>query len=136
MDPLLGEKLFRETILKATTSGGKGGQHVNKVATRVELFFDINNSLLLTDEQKALLNAKLSNRISNEGVLRITCSEKRSQIENKQLVKSKFVALIVKAFSPKKKRTRTFSTKASIEDRLRKKKLLSEKKQLRSGLDF
>ncbi len=126
------DKLLQEVILKATTSGGKGGQNVNKVATRVELYFTINNSANLSDEQKEILNHKLMNRISGDGVLRITSSENRSQLENKESVKQKFLELIRKALTPKKKRKQTAPSKSSVEERLRKKKLKSERKSFRS----
>lgn len=119
---------MQEVSFKATTSGGKGGQNVNKVATRVELYFDINNSAALTDEQKALLHAKLYNRISGDGILRLTSSEKRTQLENKDQAKEKFLDLIRKALTPKKKRKHTAPSKSSIEERLRKKKLQGERK--------
>lgn len=125
-------KLLQEVILKATTSGGKGGQNVNKVATRVELYFTINNSVSLSDEQKEILNNKLMNRISGDGVLRITSSENRSQLENKEAVRLKFLELIRKALTPKKKRKQTAPSKSSVEERLRKKKLNSERKSFRS----
>ncbi len=126
------EKLLQEAIFKATTSGGKGCQNVNKVATRVELYFNIENSTSFTDEQKAILNSKLYNRISGDGILRITSSEKRSQLENKEVVKQKFRELIRKALTPKKKRKQTAPSRSSIEERLRKKKLNSERKSFRA----
>ena len=132
MEPLPSfDKLLMEASFKATTSGGKGGQHVNKVATRIELYFDVANSSHLSDEQKEILNHKLSGRISDAGVLRITSSEGRSQFDNKERAKEKFFELIVKALTPLKKRKKTKPSNESKEERLRKKKRLSEKKQLR-----
>lgn len=129
------EKLLQEAVFKATTSGGKGGQNVNKVATKIELYFDINASSILTNDEKTLIHAKLCNRISNDGILRITGSEKRTQLANKDLVKDKFLDLIRKALTPKKKRRQTAPSKNSVEERIRKKKLLSEKKRLRTRAD-
>ena len=125
------EKLLTEVVIKATTSGGKGGQNVNKVATRAELYFNIEASAVLDDEQKKKILAKLSHRISGDGVLRITSSEDRSQLGNREIVKRKFSELIQKALAPVKKRKSSARTAASIEDRLRQKKLLSEKKKSR-----
>ncbi len=130
------DQLFQEVVFKATTSGGKGGQNVNKVATRVELYFDLQKSVSLTEEQKVLLNSKLYNRISGDGILRITASEKRTQLENKELVKRKFLELIQKALTPKKKRKQTAPSKSSVEERLRKKKLNSDRKNFRSNTNF
>ena len=125
------DKLLQEAILKATTSGGKGGQNVNKVATRVELYFDIPRSTTLSDELKSLLLTKLQHRTNADGVLRLVSSEKRSQLENKEQVKEKFRDLIRKAATPKKKRKQTAPSFQSNEERIRMKKLMSEKKKLR-----
>ena len=125
------EKLFAEVVIKATTSGGKGGQNVNKVATRAELYFNIEASAVLDDEQKKKILAKLSHRISGDGVLRITSSEDRSQLGNREIVKRKFFELIQKSLAEIKKRKPSSATKASVEERLRRKKLLSEKKKSR-----
>jgi len=130
---VLTEKLLQEVNLKATTSGGKGGQNVNKVATRVELFFDVVNSVALSEEQKAIVSSKLQNRISGEGVLRITSSEGRTQGVNRDEAKLKFIELIQKALEPKKPRKQTGPSAKSIADRLKKKKLHSEKKSNRSS---
>jgi ribosome-associated protein len=132
MEPLPSfDQLLAEVTFKATASGGKGGQHVNKVATRIELYFDIPGSSHLSDEQKQILNHKLSGRISDSGILRITNSEGRSQFDNKERAKEKFLELIVKALTPLKKRKKTKPSNESKEERLRQKKKLSEKKQLR-----
>ena len=130
------EKLLQEVTMKATTSGGKGGQHVNKVATRVELYFNIDRSLLLNAEQKEKLSAKLRHRISGDGILRITSSEDRSQFANKATVQRKFLELIRKSLAISKKRKSSRPTSTSVEQRLRKKKLLSEKKKSRGRDDF
>src|SRR5688500_7128914 len=95
-------RLLNEVIFKAVTSGGKGGQNVNKVATRVELYFDIDKSTVLSAEQKMRLKEKLSNRISEEGLLRITSSEGRTQLTNKEKVKKKFTGLITSALHQQK----------------------------------
>jgi ribosome-associated protein len=76
--------LLPELTFKATTSGGKGGQHVNKVSSRIELYFDVNASVHLSEEEKSILLRKLQGRINDEGVLRITSSEGRSQHDNKE----------------------------------------------------
>ena len=126
------EKLLQEAILKATTSGGKGGQNVNKVATRVELYFEVDKSMVLDDDQKQLVLAKLQHRISGAGVLRVTSSEGRTQLENRERAKEKFIQLINKALVSKKQRKQTAPTQNAISERLRRKKLQGEKKLRRS----
>ena len=76
--------LQKETFYKASRSGGKGGQNVNKVSSKVELLFSINNSTLFNDEEKELLNEKLQTRFNKDGFVQIICDEERSQYLNKE----------------------------------------------------
>lgn len=125
--------LLNEVWFKATTSGGKGGQNVNKVATRVELYFNISNSTVLTSDEKAMLLSKLQNKINDEGILRITSSEERSQGGNKEKVQEKFLRLISRALMVDKPRKKTAPGKAAKEERIKDKKIQGERKRLRSG---
>ena len=133
--PATYEELLSEATLKATRSGGKGGQNVNKVATRVELYFDVMNSGVLDEEQKNIILRKLDGRISDAGILRITSSEDRSQLGNKENVKTKFLELVRKALAPVKARKKTKPSKESKAERLKDKKLLSEKKKMRGRIE-
>lgn len=128
--------LHKESSIKATRSGGAGGQHVNKVSSKIELTFDIPGSRLLSDEQKNILLAKLDSKLSAEGVLRITEDSDRSQHENKEKAIAKFYLLLENALKPVKKRKKTKVSKAAKEKRLQGKKKESEKKKLRSKKDF
>lgn len=131
MTELFYKNLLHEVDLKFTRSSGKGGQNVNKVSSKAELYFDVNASLVLTDEQKQILFQKLKNNISDEGTLKLTSSEARTQLDNKALVKEKFIKLLKKAFHVKKKRVPTKVSKAAKEKRLKEKKLKAEVKKLR-----
>ena len=83
---MIDESLIKELKFKAIRSSGSGGQHVNKVASKVELQFDVQNSSLLNEEEKEILLEKLKNRLSKEGILVLQCGESRSQHKNKTLV--------------------------------------------------
>lgn len=120
-----------ELKFKTSRSGGAGGQHVNKVSSKVELIFDIENSEHLSEEEKKLVSIKLSNRIDNEGLLHLQCDETRSQLKNKEIVIERFNGLLKKALTPIKKRKPTKPSKSSIKKRLDAKKKQAEKKSSR-----
>ncbi len=126
------ENLIKEAFFKAVRSGGKGGQHVNKVSTKVELSFDVQNSALLTAEQKQIILKKLASKINEKGILKLTCDSERSQHSNKQLVSAKFLRLIENAFRKKKRRISSTPSKQSKEKRLKEKRKLKEKKERRN----
>lgn len=123
------KNLLKESVYKALPSRGKGGQHVNKTATKMELSFDVLGSSFLTAEEKDILFKKLSSKISAEGILRIVASEQRSQFANKKKAQERLIALIEKALTPRRKRKATVPSKESKEKRLKVKKRIGEKKQ-------
>lgn len=125
------DALLKEVYYKAVRSGGKGGQNVNKVATKVELYFDVTSSVALSEEQKELLLTKNASRISEEGLIKLTCDTERSQYANKERVAEKILLLIQKALTPKKKRIAVTVSKTLKEKRLQSKKKVSEKKERR-----
>jgi ribosome-associated protein len=125
------DALHTELKFSTARSGGSGGQHVNKVETKVFLYFDVFQSSVLTPEQKQLLAEKLSNNINKEGVLVLSHDRKRSQIANKNAVIKKFNALMAKAFEKKKKRINTRPTKASQEARKKAKEKKAQIKKWR-----
>ncbi|MCR9082682.1 MAG: aminoacyl-tRNA hydrolase [Cyclobacteriaceae bacterium] len=118
----------KEFQFKTSRSSGPGGQNVNKVETKVELLFAVNSSEVLTEEEKEILAKKAANKIDQEGILHLTAQEKRSQIQNKDLVIRKFYDLLRKSFAKKKVRKATKPSKAAIEKRLKAKKIKAEKK--------
>jgi ribosome-associated protein len=119
----------------ATRSSGPGGQNVNKVNSRVELRFSVNQSELLYDDEKEIILKKLKNKINSEGELLITVQTDRSQLKNKEESIEKFYELITKALTPRKPRRSTRPTRASVEKRLEGKKQVSEKKTMRRKIE-
>jgi len=84
------EKLIKELNFKATRSSGAGGQHVNKVSSKIELFFDLENTIQFSEKEKNLLLKNLATRLTKENMLLLTCDESRSQHKNKELVIKRF----------------------------------------------
>lgn len=108
--------------LRASRSGGPGGQHVNTSSTRIELEWDVAASPTLSDEQRARILARLGNRISDAGVLRLTEEGSRSQHRNRETVVERFAELVRDALRQRKKRRPTRPTAGSRERRLRAKR--------------
>jgi ribosome-associated protein len=129
------DKLHTELNFRTSRSSGSGGQHVNKVATRVELLFDVDASVFLSPEQKVHIGQKLANRITKEGILLLDNSETRSQHRNKQLVIEQFDELIREALRPKKRRKKVpRARQTDPKKRLEKKRRRSEKKAMRGKI--
>jgi ribosome-associated protein len=119
----------------ATRSSGPGGQNVNKVNSKVELRFSVEQSELLYDDEKEIILKMLKNKINSEGELLITVQTDRSQLKNKSEAIEKFYELLSKALTPRKPRRSTRPTKASVERRLEGKKQVSDKKTLRRKIE-
>ena len=120
--------LQSELQFKAVRSSGAGGQNVNKVASKVELIFDLEASLGLTDDEKELLKQSISNRLTKENILLLQCEKSRSQHKNKTLVIERFFDLIEKGLVIPKKRLPTKTPRSVVRKRLKAKRKVSDKK--------
>ena len=135
MEPetLFSERLAPELNFKVSRSGGPGGQHVNKVSSKVTLQFDLKSSKLLTEEEKAILLERLASKLTANGVLILVAQESRSQFENKQAAISKLNDVLAQAFVKRKVRRPTKPTKGSVKKRKEDKAKLSAKKKWRQS---
>jgi len=124
----LDENEIKEEFVR---SSGPGGQNVNKVATAVQLRFDVNNSPSLPGEVRRRLKSLAGNRITEEGILIIEAKRFRTQVVNREDAMARLVELIVRAAKKPKPRRRTKPTAASKERRLETKKQRSRIKKLR-----
>jgi len=111
-----------ELSFSASRGGGPGGQHVNKVASRVTLRFDVMNSPSLSRDQRAALLEKLGSRLTRDGVLLLSSHESRSQAANREEVVRRFAQLLREGLQRPKKRRPTRPTRGSRERRLESKK--------------
>jgi len=127
--------LSTEFQFLTSRSSGPGGQNVNKVNSKVELRFDIQNSLLLSNDQKLILIQKLAAKLNSEGILSVISQRHRSQLSNKEDAVSKFYLILTKALKPVKLRKRTSPSKSSVEKRLSGKRIKAEIKQSRQKID-
>lgn len=124
----------REVEFKFGLSSGPGGQHVNKVETKVTLLFHVESSSVFTPQEKALILQRLSTRINKYGFLRVSSSRFRSQQGNREAVIKRFSELVRDAMKPIKKRKRSVVSKTQKRKRLDEKKKRSKQKHLRAKL--
>lgn len=111
-----------ELRFKASRSSGPGGQHVNKVSSRVTLLFDLAGTPSLSAEQKRRVFRRLAARITKEGLLRVVSQRHRSQAANRREVVERFVGLMRDAVRPVRHRRRTTVPAAAKRRRLEEKR--------------
>ena len=135
----IGNKIFiseNELTFKFSRSSGPGGQNVNKVATAVQLRFDVHNSPNLTEDVKLRLMKLAGKKMTDSGILIIDSREYRTQNRNREEALNRLIELIKKATEKPKKRIKTRPTRAAKEKRLQSKKHRSAVKTLRKGVDI
>ena len=115
------EKINKELSFKAVRASGAGGQHVNKVSSKVVLTFDVYSSNSLNDDEKERLKVSLKTRLTNGNILTLNCSESRSQHKNKEIITNRFLKIISDGLIVKKFRKKSKPSKAVIRKRLEKK---------------
>ena len=130
------ENLIKELSFKAIRSSGPGGQHANKVSSKIVLSFDIFNSIDLSEEEKEILISNIKTRLTTENILILNCDESRSQHKNKEIVIERFLQIITDGLKVQKPRKKTKIPKAVIRKRLVNKKKLGLKKVSRKKPDL
>jgi len=125
-----------ELTIRATRSGGAGGQHVNTSSTRIELLWNAVQSRALPDDVREHVLQRLRARTNAEGLIRIVSSEHRSQLRNREAAEERLAKLVRGALAIPRPRRKTAPTRASREARLEAKKRRSEIKKRRAREDF
>jgi len=120
-----------ELAVRTTRSSGAGGQHVNKTASRVQLSWNVRQSVALDNDQRARLLRKLASRISSDGMLTVAASDTRSQHRNREIAQLRLTEIVRRALLVPKRRRATRPSGASREARLETKRLHSLKKRQR-----
>lgn len=118
-----------ELVVRASRSGGAGGQHVNTSSTRIELLWNVHRSRALDDELRARVAAKLAPRLDSQGNVRVVASDRRSQAQNRAAAEHRLVELIRGALIVPKIRKPTKPSRAAKEKRLSEKRQRSERKR-------
>ncbi|MDN3491844.1 alternative ribosome rescue aminoacyl-tRNA hydrolase ArfB [Winogradskyella bathintestinalis] len=122
------ELLKSELSYKYVRSSGSGGQHVNKVSSKAELYFNLENSSVFNIDEKQKLSEFFNNRLTKEGLLILASDESRSQFRNKALVTRRFLELIEEGLKEEKLRILTRIPRKSKKKRLKNKRINAEKK--------
>lgn len=130
------ELLLKEISFQTSRSQGSGGQHINKVETRVELFWSPKESHVFDDKEKDRLLQQLKKKMNKQGTVFLSSQQSRSQLKNKEMAVEKFFKLIEQKLSPPKTRKATQPTTSSKEERIQEKKKISDKKKQRRSKQY
>ena len=124
---------LHEIEFRTSHASGPGGQNVNKLETRVEARWSIDDSAALTPEERVRLKVALGSRIGPRGILRVTSQRHRSQSRNRGAALERLRSLVAGALKARKERRATAPTRKSEEARVAEKKRRGRIKRLRAG---
>jgi ribosome-associated protein len=124
-----------ELVVRASRSGGAGGQHVNTSSTRIELLWNPGVSSALSTGERQLVVERLATRLDSAGFIRLVSTETRSQLQNRERAKERLAELVRAALIPRKVRRATKPSRAAREKRITEKKQQSRKKSERRRPD-
>ena len=130
------KQILSELRFKAIRSSGPGGQHANKVSSKIELTFALENSKGLSEKEKESISLKLRSKLTSKTTIVLQCEETRSQHQNKKLVLDRFWKLLSVGLQEAKPRKKSKPTRASIAKRLQQKKSQGMKKEHRKKPDL
>ena len=124
-----------ELTVRATRSGGPGGQHVNTSSTRIEITWDVTRTSALSEDERGRVITRLGARVSDEGTVRVVASDSRSQRRNREHAEARLAELVRRALIVPKARRRTRTPRKAVEARLERKRRHAERKRQRRWND-
>jgi len=130
------EDILSEIEFKAIRSSGSGGQHVNKVSSKIELKFNLETSQIIKQEHKELLLKTISERLTKDNIILLKCDVTRSQHRNKELAIRRLLDILNRGLIVPKKRKPTKIPRSVKQKRLKAKKLQSDRKKSRKKPDL
>lgn len=130
------KNILEECSYKTARSSGAGGQHINKVETKVTLIFNVQTSAFLSEEEKLLVLEKLKNKINKANELLVSAQVFKSQMKNKRKAEEKLIALLQQALKKQKQRKKTKISEATKAKRLKVKRLKAAIKKNRQKPPF
>ena len=127
------KSLLEKSSMSFARSGGKGGQNVNKVNTKVHISVSLDEISGISETEKEKLKSKLKSSINSQNEIFLDADDERFQGENRKIALERLESKILNALKSRKKRIRTKPTKNSVERRLKLKRIRADRKKSRTG---